>query len=58
MTQDARMLPAGVAEGSVQSRDYDYDRVGNVTAITDQLAGHPDSVLMRYCDRPRQRLTE
>jgi hypothetical protein len=29
MTQDARMLPAGVVEGSVQSRDYDYDGVGN-----------------------------
>jgi RHS repeat-associated protein len=48
MTQDARMLPAGVVEGSVQSRDYDYDGVGNVTAITDHLAGHPDSVLMSY----------
>jgi YD repeat-containing protein len=58
MTQDARTLPAGIVEGSVQSRDYYYDGVGNVTAITDQLAAHPDSVLMSYCDRPRQRLTE
>jgi hypothetical protein len=32
----------------VQDRDYDYDGVGNVTAITDQLGGHADSVSMSY----------
>ena len=48
MMQDERMLPASIVEGSVQDRDYDYDGVGNVTAITDQLAGHADSVSMSY----------
>jgi hypothetical protein len=43
--------------GAVKSFTYG-NGAGNVTAITDQLAGHPDSVLMSYCDRPRQRPTE
>jgi YD repeat-containing protein len=49
MMQDERMQPASSVEGSVQDRDYDYDGVGNVTAINDQLAGHDafDTIIRR-----------
>jgi YD repeat-containing protein len=43
-----RLLPQSVGEGSVQRRDYGYDDVGNVIAITDHLAAHADSVAMSY----------
>ena len=39
---------ASIVECAAQDRDYDYDGVGNVTAITDQLGGHADSVSMSY----------
>jgi RHS repeat-associated protein len=48
MMQDERLLPASIVEGAAQSRDYDYDGVGNVIAITDHLGAHADSVAMSY----------
>jgi RHS repeat-associated protein len=48
MMQDVRMLPESVVEGTALSRNYGYDGVGNVTSITDNLSGHPDSVAMSY----------
>ena len=48
MTQDTRLLPQNVTEAGALDRDYGYDGVGNVTAITDHLAGNIDSVAMTY----------
>ncbi|MGE5183006.1 MAG: RHS repeat domain-containing protein, partial [Acidobacteriota bacterium] len=48
MSQNTRLLPQNVTEGSVQNRDVGYDGVGNVTAITDHLTGHIDSVALSY----------
>lgn len=48
MSQNTRLLPQTVTEGSVINTDYGYDGVGNVTAITDHLAAHTDSVAMGY----------
>ena len=48
MSQNTRLLPQTVVEGSVINTDYGYDGVGNVTAITDHLAAHTDSVAMGY----------
>jgi RHS repeat-associated protein len=48
MTQDVRLQPQHVADGTVLDRDYGYDGVGNVTAITDHLGAHTDSVGMTY----------
>ncbi|HEX5122959.1 MAG TPA: RHS repeat-associated core domain-containing protein, partial [Rhodanobacteraceae bacterium] len=48
MSQNTRQLPQTVVDGSVINTDYGYDGVGNVTAITDHLAAHTDSVAMGY----------
>ena len=53
MGQNTRLLPQTVSEGAVQNRDYGYDGVGNVTSITDRLAGHADTVAMSYDDANR-----
>jgi len=53
MTQEERRLPEHVQDGSVLNLDFDYDGAGNLTRITDNRTGHPDSVTMTYDDANR-----
>ena len=48
MTEDIRELPQHVSDVAVIDTDYGYDGVGNVTAITDHLGAHVDTVAMTY----------